>query len=116
MMNGKRFDRAPSDWTKSDREWEIEIRRFKQLILDTHQAHRALRNVVLPDGPPTLQPASRGFHSTFLKFARQFQSWFTSVHGSVHLMPLDEPGIGRFRGCGKPWMIPLSRLNEGDYP
>eukprot|EP00973_Karenia_brevis_P006809 923722-Karenia_brevis.AAC.1 len=75
MMNGQRYDRPPRDWTKPEREWEAEIARYKQLLFDTHQAHRAIRKVILKDdGPPTLQPSSRGFHSTFLKFARQFQS------------------------------------------
>eukprot|EP00973_Karenia_brevis_P055396 7702121-Karenia_brevis.AAC.1 len=116
MLNGKRYDNPPDDWQGTEREWRYEIWRFKQLILDTHQAQRSLRQIIVPEGPPALQPASQGFHSTVFKFARQFQCWFTSIYGSVHSMTLDEPGIGRFPRCGRPWMIPPACINEGNYP
>eukprot|EP00973_Karenia_brevis_P082955 11502510-Karenia_brevis.AAC.1 len=60
MMNGQRYDNMPASWTGTQREWDREIARFKQLLIDTHQAHRGLRKVVLEDdGPPKLQPSSR---------------------------------------------------------
>eukprot|EP00973_Karenia_brevis_P001758 239244-Karenia_brevis.AAC.1 len=85
--------------------------------MDTHQAHRALREIIIEDGgPPKLLPSSRGFHATVLKFARQFQSWFESMYGRLHANVVVVPGIGRFRPCNKPFMVPVTRVAEAEYP
>eukprot|EP00973_Karenia_brevis_P018339 2516434-Karenia_brevis.AAC.2 len=85
--------------------------------MDTHQEHRKSRQIFLEDkGPPKMLPASRGFHATFLKFARQFQQWFMSINGAVHSQVFEQRGLGRFPPCNWPWFIPLARVEEASYP
>eukprot|EP00973_Karenia_brevis_P021152 2908578-Karenia_brevis.AAC.1 len=73
MFNAQRYDVMPDGWTimengrrrpGTQREYQHEINRFKELLVDTYQGHSKMREIHIDDnGPPRMIPASRGFHA-----------------------------------------------------
>eukprot|EP00973_Karenia_brevis_P068977 9588399-Karenia_brevis.AAC.1 len=68
MFNASRYDMMPDGWMimengkyrlGTQREYQNEVNRYKELLIDTHQGHSKVREIHIEDrGPPPMIPAS----------------------------------------------------------